>query len=877
MKNKWCSFFKKNWIYMVSFGLPWILLVVHSLLFSTWVTGKGSLLRGDMAAQLVPFYYGLWDKVHAGESMAFTWNLAGGCDFQTILGYLISPFTLLVLLVPRDGIVNMVQFVMVSKWSLTACAGVYFFAHTKQNKLKEHRQLVALFLGLAFALGNGIINYMGYIQFMDVMICVPILLLLVERLMEEGKWKGYFLLLTWCMISNAYLTFGVCIFLLIWSILQLENVSGNRIKGFRTFLGASLLAAGTCAGSLLVGLKLAQGRLATETQSQLVHYVKSLLVSPKDFVKQLFVLTPITTSASYDPNIYFSIVGVVLVLFFCVIHINRKKKMYLLGVSVLLLASFFVGAISIVWHCFAVPNGVTHRFSNLFVLWMLCLVLHVMQHLEDIRREHVLCVGLIACGAAFVSFMWLDYYESFVVYLLTALLLVLYFLFLYFFGEGKLNKSQLIRFFAVCGIVELSFNAFFALRTYDRDVFFYEDGNKEVQELAGEVSLENGERLECMGSTQNFGMVVNRPSDSAFFSSINGNNRDLHVKLGMPYSGKVLYNFRGASPVINTMFNVRYAIATDAMLVSDEEVVAQNGNYNLYRMKRLTGLGYMVSDEIKNWNTDGDTCFDVQNNFIRCATGVEEVFHVLEPDNLTCYNMTGQTVDMEQGYPKNHIYAFPYKQELGGEYDSLFVEYVAPQDIKDLYLYVKADWGCYLNVFLDGELKHTDKEVQDQKTLHVGAVKRGQQLILGVIPLSAKQMTVGKDGSLQLVFADFDEMAYDKAYEKMSEGVYHIGSMESDSVTGTISVKESGVMMTSVQALPGFEVLVDGKKTEYVTIADTMIALELDKGTHEISFLYHTPESVLGKWISLFSMVLFAGLCVWDIKKKTSSAGKEPD
>ena len=90
--------FKKYWFYILAFFLPVVIILIHSWVADTWLTGNGSILRGDMKGQLVPFYYALWDKVHAGENLSYTWNLCGGMDFHSILGYLIWPFTLLILL-----------------------------------------------------------------------------------------------------------------------------------------------------------------------------------------------------------------------------------------------------------------------------------------------------------------------------------------------------------------------------------------------------------------------------------------------------------------------------------------------------------------------------------------------------------------------------------------------------------------------------------------------------------------------------------------------------------------------------------------------------------------------------------------------------------
>lgn len=854
-------------VYLAAFILPWLVLILRSLFYvHPWLTGEGSLLRGDMSAQLVPFYYELWNKIHSGDVLSFTWNIGGGTDFSSISGYLVSPFTLLVLICPKNWIPNVVQFIMVMKWALITVSMVYFFVHTKHNTLKEHKRLVSLFLGIAYGMGTGMINYMGYIQFNDVMICFPFLLLLVEKLVEEDKWKLYYLVLTFAMMSNLYLSFSVCLFLLMWFFLQIDKDMQNKTKKFLLFVGSSVLAALTCLNGMLTGWALAQGRLKSESDIALDNYLHSMLVKPYNFIKQLFALNPVAGTASYDPNIYFSVIGAVLVGLFLFINIDKKKKIYMLVVTAILTISFFNGPLSLIWHCFTVPNAAYHRFSYLFVFMMLFMLLHVLIHLHELRLRHI-CTVVAVDGIIFlITFFMLDWFESVLVYLVTILLMILSLILLYLYRKKRILYGSMLCTVAVIGILEMCLSAFVALGDYDRTKFFYETGNKPVVELAKNVTVENGERMEFMQCTLNMGLVTSQPSDSAFLSSINGYKQQLHRKMGMPYNGQVEYSYCGASPLINLLSNIRYYITTNEYQVSDAESVDELDGYHLYRTKRLAGLGYMVDKEILNWNVSEGTGFDVQNDFVDKAAKEEAVFTMIKQPQLTCYTSEGEIVEADAAWAAEGIYRYNYLARYGNEMDTMIAYYVVDEDIEDLYIYELSNWGAYLNIFIDEELIHSSSVINTQQMIHIGKVEKGQEIVICATPSASMQAV--SEGIFVLEFAEFHESAYARVYEKLSRNVYQIETQQSDYIKGSIQVEDAGIMMTSIQALNGFEVYVDGNREDYVTVAGVMIGVPLDEGEHTVEFQYRPPSSLVGKIVSIGAFVIYLALCAVGFRKK---------
>ncbi len=864
---------EKYWMYMVAFLVPWGIAILHSFMGNGWLVGGGSILRGDAFTQMVPFYYGLWDKIHLGESFNYTWNAGGGSDFHIISGYLRSPFSLLVLLFPRSCVAMLTQIIMVLKWALISVSMTYFFYHTKHNTLTEHKKAVSLFLGLAFALSNGLINFMGYIQFEDVLICFPFLLLLIEKMVETGKWKLYCLLMTFCMFSNLYLMFGISIFLLLWFIFQIDDGVRKKGKKFFIFAGSSALAAITNAYNVIDNFVMAGDRLETQTGADRMAYIKSMLVEPKNFIKQLFIMTPISDTASFDPNIFFSIIGTFIVVLF--VFIKTKKKKYQLAIAVLMLASFFFGALNIAWHLFNVPNAVNHRFIHIYIFVMLFLALQVMEHLKEIRIRHVLIAGVFVGGLFVYAFFQLKMFDEVGVYLATALLLALYVMLFILYCRKSITYPNMLLVIVVFGILELTVNGYHAFSIeYNVMAFWAEDGGTPIRELSDEIPvLEKGERVSYADGGTNMGLALNRPSDGIFASSLNGNNRILHDRLGMVSSGNVSYLVTGGSPLVNLIFNTRYGIGNSDMEFSDYEVVDEKDEYKLFRMNRLAGLGYMVNNTIEDWDMSYGTCFDVQNDFINCASGGDPVFSAVAP-NITCKSLVGEEVENQIEDEDSQLfgeYFYQYTQKFGSEYDTLSAEFIVDEDM-DLYTHIVLNSKDLVLVFIDDEMMHRDFTLRQKQTLHIGNVKKGQKISICSVPAQPEPDHITE---VVLQFAKFDEDSYAKAYDTLSQNPYHVEEQESDYVKGSIHADKDGIMMTSIQAVDGFTVYVDGNETEYKMIGNTMIGVPLKTGDHVVEFRYQKERSMAGCAVSAGGAILFVILCLAGGRKKNESAAPE--
>lgn len=847
---------KKNFNYIIVFLVPWILILIHSVVRTSWLTGQGSLLNGDTGLQLYPLMVELWEKVHSGESLFYSWNAGNGIDFYlNSIYYLMSPFNLIVLILPKACIENAIQFVMVLKWSLMGVSITYYFMHTKYNTLEEYKRLFSSILGLVFALSNAILTVFGYFNWGDVIILFPFILLALEHLMEDGKWKCYYVLLTMAMLCNFYMAYQVCIFLIFWFLIHLDKTINKKTNKFFVFAGSSVLAA---ISSCIVILPAALGAVNRYNSSNIDMWINNLY----NIGEKLFLFSDgLVEWSSLKPNIYFSIGCFVCFVLFFFIKTDKAEKGKLSLVWLFMFVSLFSGALTFFWHGFSVPHGIYHRYLYILIFLMLYMVMKTIVNLQTIRKWKLLVAAVFEIGFMGICFFHIAELNDFYGYLITFLLLILYNMLLYFYLKGSIKYQNIIVTISVLIMLEICANAFYELKEYNiktwDDVLY----NKDVEILAEDVELEKGERVTLPDSPVNSGLVLNLSSPNQFVSYNSKKMIDLYNKLGMDFSDLSSYVVSGSSPLLNLFFNVRYGISDWEGEYSDAELIKESGQSGLYRMNRLAGLGYMVDKDVTNWNTDNLINFDLQNDFVKNTVDGEDIFTNVMPEEKFADGILSYEHN-EKNYEKGYYY-YDYVSKNIATKEMTEFSFTVDEDM-DLYMDAFSQQPMINVIYIDEELACKDQNVRYQSYYHIGNVKKGQKINI----YSIHSMDVGEEAVLWFRFAKFNEENYAKAYEKLSKNVYEIEEMDSTYISGTIHADEDGIMMTSIPAMDGFTVYVDGEKTEFETIGEALIGVPLSAGDHKVEFKYITPYFKQGLIVSLMGVMIFILICLFDRKKK---------
>ena len=92
-------------LYILAFLIPVAVMVIGCIKAEIYPFGERTFLRNDMYHQYVQFFTSMYDKVKAGDGLAYSMQLGFGSNTASVYAYyLASPLNLLVLLFPRKYI-----------------------------------------------------------------------------------------------------------------------------------------------------------------------------------------------------------------------------------------------------------------------------------------------------------------------------------------------------------------------------------------------------------------------------------------------------------------------------------------------------------------------------------------------------------------------------------------------------------------------------------------------------------------------------------------------------------------------------------------------------------------------------------------------------
>lgn len=127
--------------------------------------------------------------------------------------------------------------------------------------------------------------------------------------------------------------------------------------------------------------------------------------------------------------------------------------------------------------------------------------------------------------------------------------------------------------------------------------------------------------------------------------------------------------------------------------------------------------------------------------------------------------------------------------------------------------------------------------------------------------------TIRMDEAGSLTFDDFyiycQPMDNAAQYtDTLKENVLENVEMDTDRITGTVSLEEDKYLVLSIPYQNGWTAYVDGKETELCRANYMYMALELEAGEHDIELTFEIPAVKYALAIMAGSVVLFTGLCL---------------
>ncbi len=842
-------------LYVITFMLSLFIISLIFILNDVTPFGEKSLLCVDFYHQYGPMLGELYDKLHSGGNLIYSFNMGLGLPFfRNFFNYLSSPFNILIMLFSRNNLVTSYTFIIGLKAVIASCTFVYFLSHKFNTK-----ELFLIPLGIIYAFSAYYSAYYWNMMWLDGLVFLPIIALGIEYLVKDGKWKLYTISLALMLVSNYFIGYMICFFsvcyFIIFNIHELHFKKGEIKKALKKFFinivkfgFASLLAGALVAVVLIPLFKSIASISASHGTIPLTQYYKFTV---EDYLKFHLTGVPTTTFASDSitaPNISAGILSVALLLAFILnFEIPIKTKIcYLLLLGVFIIA-FFNPTLDYILHGMHVPNDLPYRYSFIYTFIFVTIGSYAAVNMK--KLPYILSIGgyvfLMVLLLSITTDSWTGL-NSNMIYI-NMILLTLYFIF--YSGTKFISSLKNVFFLALAAVaaidvvvsINYNWNITQVLET------FYQDYN-ETEELLQYVDNYDNSEFYRIENVQM--MTLNDPSwynyhgMTTFTSMAYEDMAILQHKLGLPGNHINSYYYVQTTPIYDLMFDMKYFIGNtnDDKRYTPIKTIAETANQFNYNVS----LGYGTNKELKDWYYNSSNPFDNQNDYIEKATGINNVLEKMSPTSTN------------EIYNDGSFYIVEYEYDNPGDNMYFYTEsYAVDYFIIGTCLYYRNDNYTNYEGVSDKIYYSMLDNYDETKIINIKSEDKKVYVYVGYnsyIPNAFNMYTINQD-------------KFKDAFNYFNNNKMNITKFRESYIEAYINT-DLDYVYTSIPYDEGWSVYVDGKKVETYKLANALLTFDITPGTHKIEFKYRPKFFLLGLIISIISIIILIISFKLDKKKK---------
>ncbi len=815
---------------LAAWGIPSGIMLLLFIMNGIFPFGDRSFLFSDMYHQYMPFFSEFMEKVKAGESLYYSWNVGIGSNFLALyVYYLASPLHWLAFMFPQEYLMEFMSYLVIIKIGLCGLTFCYYL----RRHFNTHSVTTVLF-SVFYALSGFMAAYNWNIMWLDCIWLFPLILWGLEKLVREGRPMMYCITLALSILTNYYISIMICIFLVLYFI-TLILTNEHFLKPIWQFTVYSLLAGGLAAVLLVpeVCAIWVTDFGAMEFPEKIESYFSILDELARH---QLCISTE--RGLDHWPNIYCGVAVLWLVPLFAVNEkISAKRRFAMLGLAGILLISFSTNILDFIWHGLNYPDSLPARQSFIYIFLILVMCYEAFLHIRALERR-----TLVNCFLAAVVFLL--FCEKFVehedfaagIEVLTLVFLAIYGVLLYYYHghqEREWKAVLCIVAFLVAGI-ETGINTFnTSVGTVSRTDYLSQLGDYQALYEYADEQTEGFLRMEkFMRKTKNDGTLAGYPTASLFSSTMNSNVANFYEKLGMRHS-KVYYGFDGATGLTSALLNINYmfgdtedAQQNEANVKTDRlyTAVAESGDITLYECNYTLPFGYVVPADYELPEIKTNEPLKLQNEIV---------------DSLGVNSRLFTRVDVSR------------------KEDNVVLEATANAYY---YMVVSASGTARIDAIGDFGTKNF-KDLKNGCVLYVGYLKKGQTV----------EFTNGDEGdetpNISLTAYRMNTETLQEVLDKLSEQHMEYVSYDDTHIEGYITMEEAGQVVLSVPYEAGWSVRVNEKEVETGLFGNCFMTVTLEPGEYKITMDYDPKGRKEGILLSLVSLVLLAALVVLERKR----------
>ncbi len=911
----------KKWIYdhrffIYAFFIPVLIMALAYGFFDVYPIGNllgasfenrsikhdGSVLVLDLNGQYVYYYEAIRDAIWGHGSILYNWsrNLSG--EFIGIIGYyLASPFTWIVILLPRTMLLESLLIMQLAKLGTIGVTFSYYL-----QKSKKIKPINSIIFSTLFALSAYAVIQLMDPMWIDGLILMPLIMLGIEKLVDKEQKANYIIPLAIMFVANFYIGFMLAIFCVIYFLYytflgtEKEHVTTSEIVKTCIRFGYCSIIAGMCSAFLVIPVyrALTLGKFDFSTPD----YSIAVQFSSIDILSKLLPSSYDTVRNEGLPEIYCGTLTILMIpLFYFNTKISRRNKIGYSLILAVLFFSMYIKPVDMMWHGGQVPNWLPYRYSFMMSCILLVMAAQAFENLDGIKSSHI--GGTFAGVLAYLLLAEKVFkYENIDVLSgiwFTAGCVLCFAILVSAYKENLTSKAVPITIMVLVS-GELLISTFDTIKDINTDVIYsmrssyynyIESGRAAVRQIEqDDDGLFRSEKVAKSGSlsrTVNDDMAFGLKGITHSSSVMNAKIIDTIGKLGYISTGHYT-RYEGNTPLSDSLLGIKYVLDSNASGVSDmynyqkstitEHDDGSSTQLDIYQNPYALPIGYMVDDDIANvYIEDTVNPFMNQNALMSAMIGEQkEYFKRMEYTQDPVYS----NITVENAGAVNKYTATP-------GVDSTIDFYMQAKTNDNVYLYFPTTYEKQVNLwkgiwnssesnfdfsFFDYYFENADYSIK-----RLGRFEPNQSFALRVTV--AKEDTYMSDQ----LFYSFDEALFKQDIEKLKQQAWNITKWSETHIEGTVSADNNQIFFTSIPYEDGWKVKVDGKKAEIIPLANkSFIGVRVAPGDHEIEMSFFPSGMPVGILLSVIGIGFVVVFIIADknkgfrfgTKKKTTATSK---
>ena len=669
--------------YVAAFLIPALLTLIAYAFFGIYPFDERSVLALDLNGQYIYYFEAIRDAFWGDGSVFYNWsrNLSG--EFMGITGYyLASPFTLIVILMPRSMLLEAMMIMQLCK---VGAAGLTFCIYAQKSKNVPALQ------SILFSTMYAMMSYVA-VQLIDPMwidgpVFLPLIILGVEYLIDDGRKLNYIIPLAVMFVAEFYIGYMIAIFVAIYFFYYLFFGTKRKFKNageyFKTFCRMALATIVVLMCSIFMILPvyngLSNGKFNfSEPDFSYRHMFELLELIPTLLPNQYYSVNVDEGSRMYGrPEIYCGVLTFVLLpLFFMNKKVKTNRKIGYGLVTFIMITSMYVKPINMLWHGGQDPNWLPYRYSFLLSFVFVAMAAEAFSNLDGYKLSIGSVAGTFTGIAVLVAFFnermpKYNYNEDRYKYVATVpykttetyhsesheelwlgtlvfgvLLAAVYLIYLYFYSHAKKKTIRNTMSIAVACLVffEAGYNAYDTFKKINKEVAYSDkstyaeimsapDVVKHLEEYDSGFYRSEKTYQRCVNDNLAYGLKGISHSSSV----MNAKAINFADALGY-FTQSYETQYKGNNVVADSLLGIKYVVddpnrnsGNRSLLEPHYEKVTEttytnnNGvetNLDIYENKDALSIAYGASEELLMLGHLGnDNQFNSMNIFLSTLTG----------------------------------------------------------------------------------------------------------------------------------------------------------------------------------------------------------------------------------------------------------------